>query len=161
MNATLDKGLEQSRVPRLPAHSNPSVIREVLEVTNSIESCRLNPVASWQAGIAMQRLPLLGLVTYHYAVGILPSREIEQELWTDAAFRAVCGFEFARWQLIRHFRRLNRPVIRDCLEETLRRASHGANRRHRLSTFSENDFSSEAETRITNAIFLDSGEDEP
>jgi len=161
MNATLDKGLEPSRVPRPPAHCNPSVIREVLEVTNRIESCRLNPVAFRQAGIAMQPLPLLGLVTYHYAVGILPSREIEQELWTNAAFRAVCGFEFPQWQLIRHFRRLNRPVIHDCLEETLRRTSHGANTRHRLSTFSENDFSSEAETRITNAILLDSGEDEP
>jgi transposase len=161
MNATIDQGLEQSRVPRPAAHCDPLVIREVLQVTNGIESDRLSPVASRQAGLALQPLPLLGLVTYYYAAGILPSREIEQELWTNAAFRAVCGFEFPQWQVIRRFRRLNRPVIHDCLEQTLRRASHGANSHHRLSIFAENDFSDEADVRITNAILLDSQEDEP
>lgn len=161
MNATIDRGTEQSLAQHQWAHSNETVIRNVLEVTNGIESKSLNPVASTQAGIALQSLPLLGLVTYHYAVGILPSREIERGLWTNAPFRAVCGFEFPAWQLIRRFRRLNRPVIHDCLEETLRRASQGANTHNRLSVFTENDFSTEAETRITNAILLDSQEDEP
>ena len=161
MNATIEVGREQSRAPHLSAQCNHLVIRQVLEVTNRIESNWLNPVASKQAGIAVQPLPLLGLVTYHYAVGILPSREIEQELWTNAAFRAVCGFEFPQWQLIRRFRRLNRPVIEDCLGETLRRASHSASAHHRLSALGENDFSAEAETRISNAVLLDSQEDEP
>jgi len=161
MNATTQAGLEQSRVHCPSPHCNPSVIREVLEVTQRIESHLLNPVASKQAGISLQPLPLLGLVTYHYAVGILPSREIEQELWTNAAFRAVSGFEFPQWQLIRRFRRMNRPVIHDCLEETLRRTSHNANAQYRLSAFFENDFSNQAEMRITNAILLDSQEDEP
>ena len=136
------------------------MIREVLEVTNRVESNWLNAIAAKQAGIALQPLPLLGLVTYHYAVGILPSREIEQELWTNAAFRAVCGFEFPQWQVIRRFRRLNRAVIQDCLEETLRRTSCAANH-PRLSAFAENHFSAEAEALISNAILLDSQEDEP
>jgi hypothetical protein len=161
MNATVEVGREQSRTAHLSAQSNQLVIRQVLEVTNRIESDWLNPVAAKEAGVAVQPLPLLGLVTYHYAVGILPSREIEQELWTNAAFRAVCGFEFPQWQLIRRFRRLNRPVIHDCLEETLRRARDNANARHRLTAFTENDFSAEAETRISNAVLLDSQEDEP
>ena len=161
MNATIETGLEQSRGPCPSTRCNPLVIRKVLEVTNRIESYRLNPVASRQAGVALQPLPLLGLVTYHYAVGILPSREIEHELWANAAFRAVCGFEFPQWQVIRRFRRLNRPVIQDCLEETLRRTTHGADSRHRLSAFTEHDFSEEADMRITNSILLDSQEDEP
>jgi hypothetical protein len=143
------------------ADGSQQVIREVLKVTNRIKSDQLKPVASRQAGIAVQPLPLLGLITYHYAVGILPSREIEQELWMNAAFRAVCGFEFPQWQLIRRFRRLNRPVIHDCLEDTLRGASLSANAHHRLSAFEEKNFSAEAETRISNAILLDSQEDEP
>ena len=161
MNATIDRGTEQSPVKHQSAHSNETVIRNVLEVTNRIDTQWLNPVASTQAGIAVQPLSLLGLVTYHYAVGILPSREIERGLWTNAPFRAICGFRFPAWRLIRRFRRLNRPVIQDCLEETLRRASQGANARNRLSVFTENHFSTEADTRITNAILLDSQEDEP
>jgi hypothetical protein len=160
MNATIDVGPEQSRVPHQSTHRNPFVIREVLEVTNRIESDWLNPVASKQAGIAVQPLRLLGLVTYHYAVGILPSREIEQELWTNAPFRAVCGFEFPQSQVIRRFRRLNRAVIQDCLQETLRRTTCVASN-PRLSAFAQKHFSAEAETRISNAILLDSQEDEP
>src|SRR5689334_21544270 len=93
MDAKITKGLEQPRVHSPPAHCNPSVIREVLEVTNRIEGQCLKPVASRQAGISLLPLPLLCLVTYHYAVGILPSREIEQALSTNGPFRAVCGFE--------------------------------------------------------------------
>ena len=156
MNATVQTGCNQSRVTHQPSSINQLVIREVLQVTNHIESNRLSPVASQQAGTAVQPLPLLGLVTYHYAVGILPSREIEQQLWTNAPFRAVCGFAFPRWQLIRRFRRLNRPMIHDCLEETLRRV----NSHPRLSSFAEPDFSAHASTRIENAILLDSEEDE-
>ena len=158
MNATI-AGFEQSRVQPPPSAANQLVIRHVLEVTNRIESHSLNPVASTQAGIALQPLPLLGLVTYHYAVGILPSREIEQELWTNAAFRAVCGFEFPRWQAIRRFRRLNRAVIHDCLQQTLHQASHAGN--HPRLSLGETDFSTEAETRICTATWLDSQEDEP
>ena len=161
MNANIETGHDRSRVSHSSTRCNSFLIREVLEVTNRIESNQLTPVASGQAGIAIQPLPLLGLVTYHYAVGILPSREIERELWTNAAFRAVCGSEFPRWQLIRRFRRLNRPMIHDCLEETLRRALHAevnSIRNQRLSAFT--DCSAEAETRITNATLLDNDDDE-
>jgi hypothetical protein len=160
VNANIISGLERSPVQHQPCAANQLVIRQVLEVTNRVESNWLNPVASKQAGIAVQPLPLLGLVTYHYAVGILPSREIEQELWTNAPFRAVCGFEFPRWQVIRRFRRLNRAVLQDCLQETLRHTSYTANS-PRLPAVSENHFSAQAETRISNAILLDSQEDEP
>jgi len=156
MNATIETDYAQSRVQHQMSPLNRLVIQEVLEVTNRIESDRLAPVASRQAGVALQPLPLLGLVTYHYAVGILPSREIERQLWTNAAFRAVCGFEIPRWQLIRHFRRLNRSVIQGCLAETLRRThSHP-----RLLPFAGTDLSAQAATRIENAMLLDSDEDE-
>jgi len=156
MNATIETDSAQSRVQHQMSPLNRLVIQEVLEVTNRIESGRLAPVASQQAGIALQPLPLLGLVTYHYAVGILPSREIEQQLWTNAAFRAVCGFAIPRWQLIRRFRRLNRSVIQGCLAEALRRA----HTHPRLLPFVEPDLSAQAATRIENAMLLDSEEDE-
>ena len=158
MNAPIQR-FEQSRIQRRACAANQFVIRQVLEVTNRIDTDCLKPVASTQAGVALQPLPLLGLVTYHYAVGILPSREIERELWINAAFREVCGLEFPRWQAIRRFRRLNRAVIHECLAETLRQASPAAVH-SRVSVLGQTDFSGEAETRIENAALLDSQEDE-
>ena len=65
---------------------------------------------------------LLAVLTYAYAAGIYRSREIEEEIFRSAAGRQFFSIMPVTAQSLRHFRRQNRALIKDCLHHVLYRA---------------------------------------
>jgi transposase len=64
---------------------------------------------------------MLGVVTYCYAKGVLSSSEIERKLWKDPRIVTACPAQIPEAHTIRKFRRLNREVILQALEKSLKR----------------------------------------
>ncbi len=64
---------------------------------------------------------MLGLVTYCYAKGVLSSCDIERKLWKDRRIVSTCPEQIPEAHTIRKFRRLNRAMILQVLEKSLKR----------------------------------------
>ena len=89
----------------------------ILQAIHSIPLGQLLPVAAPSAGVAFQPRSLLAVVSYCYAMGILGSQDIEHALEGDQLFRLLCDNEFPNWHVIRRFRRLNRVLLHQSLEQ--------------------------------------------
>lgn len=104
--------------------------------------------------IATQPRSLLALLVYHYAIGVMPSREIAAALWSDPQLRLLCDDDFPDWRQLRRFRRLNHDAVRKCLAQVLSGPSEAAAARGAQAC--DADWFAEAERRLTSAIWLDS-----
>lgn len=81
---------------------------------------------------ARQRIEaLLGVVSYCYTKGVFSSAEIEERLWTDAAFVSTFGRETPTADKIRSFRRQHGKTILATIEHALQdfcsRPAHSGN----------------------------------
>ena len=71
---------------------------------------------------------MLGLVTYCYAKGVLSSSDIERKLWKDRRIVRTRPEQIPAAHTIRKFRRLNREMILEALEKSLKRIRHAVRR---------------------------------
>jgi len=123
---TLEPPPVRAETGRLPPAPEPGVWLEtetlasrVAKLALSIDECRLVPVAGAGAGAALQPRSLLAVLIYSYASGIFSSEAIAEQMQEDTHFRALCGDDYPDWNQLRRFRRLNRPLIQQCLEALL------------------------------------------
>jgi hypothetical protein len=63
--------------------------------------------------------PMLGVISYCYAKGLLLSADIERELWESPAFVEVFGDNLPTAQQIKSFRRRNRAIILSIIEQAI------------------------------------------
>lgn len=94
----------------------------VLEAVRNVGSDELNPPVTAESSPAFQPRAMLAMLTYCYANGVYGSYDIEQMMYDDAAFRALCGRDYPDSRRLRRFRRYNHAVLKRTLEETLRGA---------------------------------------
>ena len=134
------------------ARARPSIISHIRRAVD-IESDGLIPVRVKNT-IATQPRSLLALLVYHYAMGVMPSREIASALWNDPQLRLLCDDDFPDWRQFRRFRRLNHDAVRKCLAQVLSGQSETAATRQAQAC--DADWFAEAEQRLTSAIWLDS-----
>src|SRR5262245_32092749 len=73
--------------------ARPPLISHIRRAVD-LESNDLIPVLRLKNGIATQPRSLLALLVYHYAIGVLPSREIASALWSDPQLRLLCDDDF-------------------------------------------------------------------
>jgi hypothetical protein len=134
------------------ARARPPIISHILRAVD-VESDDLLPVRV-KNSMATQPRSLLALLVYHYAIGVLPSREIAAALWGDPQLRLLCDDDFPDWRQLRRFRRLNHDAVRKCLAQVLFGQSEAVATRE--SHVCDTDCFAEAEQRLTSAIWLDS-----
>ena len=132
--------------------TRPPIISQIRQAVDA-ESNDLNPVRV-KNSVATQPRSLLALLVYHYAIGVMPSRDIAAALWSDPQLRLLCDDDFPDWRQLRRFRRLNHDAVRKCLAQVLSGQSEpGATREAQAC---DTDWLVEAERRLTSAIWLDS-----
>lgn len=115
---------------------------------------------------------LLGLLCYSYACGVYASADIEASLAEDPVAQEFCAGAFPDWKTLRRFRRLHREALKGCLVDVLAEVEGVASGSPREHFFTEPECSepplalwtedlapsslqSEAEERITRAVFMD------
>jgi len=96
-----------------------SLASRVAKLALGIDERQLVSVAGAGAGAALQPKALLAVLIYSYAAGIFSSEAIVEQMQEDTHFRVLCGDDYPDWHQLRRFRRLNRPLIRHCLETLL------------------------------------------
>lgn len=143
----------------------------VLQSVRRIEDDELVPPAT-TPGLAFQPRSMLAMLVYCYANGIYGSWDVEQKMYEDPDFRALCGREYPDWRRLRRFRRENHEVLRRTLAETFRIGARWqadeplANRPNRVGPGSGacreplDNFDNEAEARIERAMFCDAMEED-
>jgi hypothetical protein len=94
----------------------------VLDAVRHVGPDELNPPVTAESSPAFQPRAMLAMLTYCYANGVYGSYDIEQMMYDDAAFRALCGRDYPDSRRLRRFRRHNHAVLKRTLEETLRGA---------------------------------------
>ena len=94
----------------------------VLEAVRHIGTEELNPPVTTETSPAFQPRAMLAMLTYCYANGVYGSEDVEQMMYEDTAFRALCGMDYPDHRRLRRFRRYNHGPIQKTLEETLRGA---------------------------------------
>ena len=145
----------------------------VLEAVRHVGAEELNPPVTTEPSPAFQPRAMLAMLTYCYANEVYGSWDVEQMMYEDTAFRALCGRDYPDSRRFRRFRKHNHAVLRRTLEETLRGAwslnHHPATRGDDASQVSGNGQSSnglpdaatqeliarEAEHRLEKAMFID------
>lgn len=159
MRRTTAEGLPAAIMPGL---NNRMLAALVLQTVRDVKDEELFPPAASQ-GAAFQPKAILVTLVYCYAIGVYGSWDIEQMMYEDADFRALCGRDYPDWRRFRRFRRDNHVVLRRILEETFRHiwsSSTGATRvasGHRAAApVAANDWlADEAGARIERAMFID------
>jgi hypothetical protein len=100
---------------------------------------------------------MLAMLTYCYAIGVYGSQDVEELMYSDADFRALCGMNYPDWKQLKRFRRRNL----DRLLRTLRATFHGAwSLTCRAGDSAETEaapewIEAEAQSRIDRAKFID------
>lgn len=91
--------------------------RRLIEL--SLEAAQFVGETLWGPAIIMPDEPgprtLLTLLTYCYGSGICGSEEIERACGDDPSVRYLCSRTFPNQEMIRRFRRANRPWLEACL----------------------------------------------
>lgn len=143
----------------------------VLQAVRGIEDDELVPPGT-TPGLAFQPRSMLAMLVYCYASGIYGSWDVEQKMYEDPEFRALCGREYPDWRRLRRFRRENREVLRRTLAESFRNAARWQAaeppmvRGDRVGAGSGaareplDNFDNEAEARIERAMFCDAMEED-
>jgi len=140
----------------------------VLEAVRRIGAEELNPPVTAESSLAFQPRAMLAMLTYCYANGVYGSEDVEQMMYEDTAFRALCGRDYPNHRQFRRFRRHNHTVLKRTLEETLRGAwslnhsfGHNGNGPAKESSNGLPDpaiqdwIAGEVENRIEKAMFID------
>lgn len=140
----------------------------VLEAVRRIGAEELNPPITTETSPAFQPRAMLAMLTYCYANGVYGSEDVEQMMYEDTAFRALCGMDYPDHRRLRRFRRNNHGPIQKTLEETLRGAwssSHEAglgdgiakpeSSNGLLDAAGQDWIAREARNRIEKAMFID------
>ena len=140
----------------------------VLEAVRHIGAEELNPPVTTETSPAFQPRAMLAMLTYCYASGVYGSEDVEQMMYEDTAFRALCGMDYPDHLRLRRFRRYNHGPIQKTLEETLRgtwsssdhagldggtaksESSNGL-----LDAANQDRIAREARSRIEKAMFID------
>lgn len=113
-----------------PTHELPSDLHTLLgeRVLITLTLQAVDAVAErlprWQGdpdGDASPRM-LLTLLTYCYAAGTYASEDVEWACRRCEGARYICGNATPDLDMLRHFRRANRPWIEECLAWVLKRA---------------------------------------
>jgi transposase len=155
----------QTQSPATPP--SPRLLMHIVQtVVGQISEDGLVPVAAASRGLAFQPRSLLALLTYCYATGTYASQEVEAALRQDSLLRFLCADELPDWHTLRRFRRHNRDVLQQCLEETLASAAQEQGFRTEQGRgvssglLNERAFghpaAEEAATRIEQAVWCDS-----
>ena len=114
--------------PAVPTETNArsrtaapiSPAQAVQVAARAISRNALQPVSAPAAGVAFHPRALLAVLSYCYASEIYSSTEIEDLMWRDATFRALCGDQIPDAGTLRRFRRHNHEAIETCLDAILR-----------------------------------------
>lgn len=151
MQSTIREGRSGEASFTGDARARPPIISQIRRAVDS-ESAGLIPVRV-KNSIATQPRSLLALLVYHYATGVMPSREITSALWSDPQLRLLCDDDFPDWRQLRRFRRLNHDAVRKCLADVLSGQSEALATREAHAC--DADWFAEAERRLDAAIWLD------
>jgi len=138
----------------------------VLQAVRRVSTQELNPPLTAESSPAFQPRAMLAMLTYCYVNGVYGSYDIEQMMYEDAAFRALCGRDYPDSRGLRRFRRYNHAVLKRTLEETLRgawslnlnAATNGTAKQssNGLIDAAANDrIAQEAQHRLEKAMFID------
>jgi hypothetical protein len=140
----------------------------VLEAVRHVGADELIPPVTTEPSPAFQPRAMLAMLTYCYANGVYGSWDVEQMMYEDTAFRALCGRDYPDSRRFRRFRRNNHTVLRRTLEETLRGAwslnlglANGGNGAPKessnglLDAAAQEWIAREAEHRLEKAMFID------
>jgi hypothetical protein len=136
----------------MESRERPPIISHIRRAVD-LEGNDLIPVVRLKNSMATQPRSLLALLVYHYANGIMASREIAAALWRDPPLRLLCRDDFPDWRQLRRFRRVNHDAVRKCLAQVL--AGHSEAGATREAQVGDADWFAEAEQRLTSAIWLD------
>ena len=116
-----------------PEKNNETVSGFVLDaVTDTCEHSTC-PIIELKGCPTLEGRSMVRVLTYCYTKGVLSATEIEQSLWHDNLLRGKCSAQIPTAKTISRFRRLNRALIQNCLENALRRIRRGL----ASSTFSQ------------------------
>ena len=143
----------------------------VLQAVRGIDDDELVPPGA-TPGLAFQPRSMLAMLVYCYANGIYGSWDVEQKMYEDPDFRALCGREYPDWRRLRRFRRENHEVLRRTLAESFRNAArwqadepsngrvNGVGPGAGACREPLDNFDNEAEARIERAMFCDAMEED-
>src|SRR5262245_1996765 len=77
----------------------------VLEAVRHVGAEELNPPVTTEPSPAFQPRAILAMLTYCYANEVYGSWDVEQMMYEDAAFRALCGRDYPDSRRFRRFRK--------------------------------------------------------
>lgn len=139
----------------------------VLQAVRQVGDGELMPPMA-DPSLALQPRAMLAMLAYCYANEVYGSWDVEQMMYEDPNFRALCGRDYPDWRRLRRFRRENRAVLRRTLAETFRNAcavggaprsapeSGGRGAACQAGAGAGEDWcEAEAEARIERAMFVD------
>jgi transposase len=149
---------------------NKELAEVVLEAVRMLDDGELNPPLSPATAPAFRPRVMLAMLTYCYAIGVYSSKDVEEMMYVDAPFRALCGMEYPDWKRLKRFRRDNHPALERTLEETFSRIwilhetpsqtradepSNGHSSNGLREPARQGWFLIEAQSRIEQAMFID------
>lgn len=154
--------LESPSVRIISVIDSKTLAQLVLQAVGTVGSAELNPPATGTTTAYHSRV-LLAMLTYCYTIGVYGSQEVEEMMYADAEFRALCGMNYPDWRQLKRFRRRNHEPLRRTLKETFRGAWRltgrpgvpGETEAKRNADALPEWLAAEAQSRLEQAMFID------